>query len=47
MAAPSLADGLLPLDGVLIVSGLWVAIAIAGWFGLRETFHDDLDYLEQ
>lgn len=22
------------------------ALAVAGWFGLRETFHDDLDYVE-
>ena len=35
----------------LLHSGLalgWIVtlLAIAGWFGLRETFHDDLDYLE-
>jgi len=23
------------------------ALALIGWFGLRETFHDDLDYLEE
>jgi MFS transporter, putative metabolite:H+ symporter len=31
----------------LLVGWLVLVIAIAGWFGLRETFHDDLDYLEE
>ena len=30
-----------------ILMPIVTAIAIAGWFGLRETFHDDLDYLEK
>jgi MFS family permease len=30
----------------LIVGWIVFLIALAGWCGLRETFHDDLDYLE-
>jgi MFS family permease len=47
----SLFAALKPSLGVLH-SGLalgWITFALAflGWFGLRETFHDDLDYLEK
>jgi MFS family permease len=35
------------LHGGLLVGWICFAIALAGWFGLKETFHDDLDYLEQ
>ena len=34
------------LHSGLAVGWIVTAIAFAGWFGLRETFHDDLDYLE-
>lgn len=34
------------LHSGLAVGWLVLAIAIFGWFGLRETFHDDLDYVE-
>ncbi len=35
------------LHGGLIVGYIVFAIALIGWFGLKETFHDDLDYLEE
>ena len=35
------------LHGGLLVGWICFAIALAGWFGLKETFHDDLDYLEK
>jgi MFS family permease len=35
------------LHGALLVGWIVFTVALAGWFGLRETFHDDLDYLEQ
>ena len=35
------------LHGGLLVGWIMFAVAFAGWFGLRETFHDDLDYLEK
>jgi MFS transporter, putative metabolite:H+ symporter len=35
------------LHSGLAVGWIVLLIAIAGWFGLRETFHDDLDYLEK
>ena len=35
------------LHSGLIVGWIVTALAVAGWFGLRETFHDDLDYLEK
>jgi MFS family permease len=34
------------LNGGLAVGWLVLFIAFLGWFGLRETFHDDLDYHE-
>ena len=34
------------LDSGLAVGWLVLVMGIGGWFGLRETFHDDLDYLE-
>ena len=40
-------EGVTPLLSGLAVGWLVTAIAILGWFGLRETFHDDLDYLEK
>jgi putative MFS transporter len=35
------------LHSGLAVGWLVLLIAFAGWFGLRETFHDDLDYVEE
>ncbi len=35
------------LHSGLAVGWLVTLLAIIGWFGLRETFHDDLDYLEK
>jgi putative MFS transporter len=35
------------LHGGLAVGWLVTLVAVIGWFGLRETFHDDLDYVEQ
>ena len=35
------------IHGGLLVGWIVFAIALAGWFGLKETFHDDLDYLEE
>jgi MFS family permease len=35
------------LHGGLLVGWICFAIALVGWFGLKETFHDDLDYLEE
>jgi putative MFS transporter len=35
------------LHSGLAVGWIVIALAVAGWFGLRETFHDDLDYLEK
>jgi MFS family permease len=35
------------LHGGLLVGWIVFVIALAGWAGLRETFHDDLDYLEE
>ena len=35
------------LHAGLIVGWLVFALAFAGWFGLRETFTDDLDYVEE
>lgn len=35
------------LPSGLAVGWLVTIIALAGWCGLRETFHDDLDYLEK
>ena len=35
------------LHSGLFVGYICFAIAIIGWFGLKETFHDDLDYLEK
>ncbi|MCE0482782.1 MAG: MFS transporter [Methylacidiphilales bacterium] len=37
--------GIIP--GALTIGYLSLALALIGWFGLRETFHDDLDYLEK
>ena len=34
------------LHGGLLVGWIVFAIALLGWCGLKETFHDDLDYLE-
>jgi putative MFS transporter len=34
------------LHSGLAVGWVVIVIALLGWFGLRETFHDDLDYLE-
>ncbi len=31
----------------LVVGWMVIALAVLGWFGLRETFHDELDYLEK
>jgi MFS family permease len=42
-----LKPGMGAIHGALLVGWICFAIALAGWFGLRETFHDDLDYLEQ
>jgi putative MFS transporter len=39
--------GFTTLHSGLTVGWFVLLIGIAGWFGLRETFHDDLDYLEQ
>jgi putative MFS transporter len=36
-----------PLHSGLAVGYLVTFIALLGWLGLRETFHDDLDYLEK
>ena len=36
-----------PIHGALTVGILAFALALIGVFGLRETFHDDLDYLEK
>jgi MFS transporter, putative metabolite:H+ symporter len=36
-----------PLHSALAIGWLVTIIALLGWFGLRETFHDDLDYLEK
>ncbi len=35
------------LHGGLLVGWIVFALGLTGWFGLRETFHDDLDYLEK
>jgi len=35
------------LHSGLAVGWLVTFVALLGWFGLRETFHDDLDYLEK
>jgi MFS family permease len=35
------------LHSGVAVGWLVTFVAILGWFGLRETFHDDLDYLEK
>jgi len=35
------------VPGALTVGYLCLAFAFLGWYGLRETFHDDLDYLEK
>jgi MFS transporter, putative metabolite:H+ symporter len=35
------------LNSGLAVGWLVTFVAVVGWFGLRETFHDDLDYLEK
>jgi MFS family permease len=34
------------LQAGLALGWMVLAIGLAGWFGLRETFHDELDYLE-
>jgi MFS family permease len=36
-----------PLHSGLAVGYILFAVALAGWFGLRETFSDDLDFLEK
>jgi predicted MFS family arabinose efflux permease len=35
------------LPSGLALGWLTFALALIGWFGLRETFHDDLDYVEK
>jgi len=35
------------LHSGMILGWFVSALAVIGWFGLRETFHDDLDYLEK
>ena len=35
-----------PITSAVAVGAIAFALAFLGWFGLRETFHDDLDYLE-
>ena len=41
------AHGFDTLHSGLTVGWIVLAIGILGWFGLRETFHDDLDYVEK
>jgi MFS family permease len=36
-----------PVHGALLVGWICFVIALAGWFGLKETFHDDLDFVEE
>jgi MFS family permease len=36
-----------PLHSGMALGWFVTALAVLGWFGLRETFHDDLDYLEK
>ena len=40
-------QGFNTLSSGLTVGWVVLVIGILGWFGLRETFHDDLDYLEE
>ena len=47
MLYPILKPSLGALHSGLVLGWFVTALALLGWFGLRETFHDDLDYLER